>query len=116
MPSESFTMIHESCRAKLQYISKQIDNNLINICLRSKVQQIIEITTQKNETYLPEERNSFAWQPARLLTLCQLRNFCVSLLKSVSPFFDQSSHTIYLTWYRSLLFFWECSSIIPFMV
>ena len=30
--------------------------------------------------------------------------------------FDQSSRVIYLTWYRSLLFFWEFSFVIPFMV
>ena len=36
---------------------------------------IIELTTQKNEKYLSEGRNPLACSPARLLALCQLRNF-----------------------------------------
>ena len=102
MPSESFTMIHKNCRAKLQYISKQIDNNLISICPRLKVQQIIEITTQKNEKYLPEERNLLAWQPARLLASCQLRNFLCESTEKCFIFFRpmkprNSSHVVLAT-------------------
>ena len=54
--------------------------------------------------------------PACLLALCQLRNFLRELTEKCFAVFDQSSHAIYLTWYRSLLFFWEFSSIIPSMV
>ena len=48
--------------------------------------QMVEITTQKNEKYLYKERNPLACLPACLLASCQLRNFCVSLLKSVLTF------------------------------
>ena len=69
---------------------------------------IVEITNQKNEKYLYVGRNPVAWSPPHLLALFQLRNFpCV---------FTEKCFAIYLTWYRPLLFFWEFSSIIPFMV
>ena len=77
---------------------------------------IVEITNQKNEKYLYVERNPVAWLPPRLLALCQLRNFLHVFTEKCFAVFDQSSCAIYLTWYQPLLFFWEFSSIIPFMV
>ena len=77
---------------------------------------IVEITTQKNEKYLPEERNPLVCSPACLLVSCQLRNFPHEFTEKCFALFDQSSCAIYLLWYQSLLFFWEFSSIIPFMV
>ena len=77
---------------------------------------IVEITTQKNEKYLSEGRNPLACSPARLLTSFQLRNFPHEFTEKCFGIFDQSSHAIYLTWYWLLLFFWEFSSIIHFMV
>ena len=59
---------------------------------------IIEITNQKNEKYL------------------YLRNFLHVFTEKCFAIFDQSGWAIYLTWYRLLFFFWEFSSIIPFMV
>ena len=76
---------------------------------------IAEITNQKNEKYLSEGRNPLACLP-HLLALCQLRNFPREFTEKCFAVFDQSSCTIYLTWYRPLLFFWEFSSIIRFMV
>ena len=52
----------------------------------------------------------------RLLASCQLRSFPRVFTEKCFAVFDQSSCAIYLTWYRPLLFFWEFSSIIPFMV
>ena len=78
---------------------------------------IIEITTQKNEKYLSDGgRNPLACLPACLLTSCQLRNFLCEFTEKCFAIFDQSSHMIYLTWHWLFLFFWEFSSIIPFMV
>ena len=77
---------------------------------------IVEITTQKNEKYLFEGRNPLAWSSAHLLASCQLRNLPREFTEKYFASFDQSSHAIYLTGYWSLLFFWEFSSIIPFMV
>ena len=77
---------------------------------------IVEITNQKNETYLPMGRNPLACLPARLLVPCELRNFLREFTEKCFVVFGQSSRAIYLTWYRSLLFFWEFSSIIPFIV
>ena len=77
---------------------------------------IVEITNQKNEKYLYVWRNPVAWSPPRLLVSCQLRNFPRVLTEKCFAVFDQSGCAIYLTWYRPLLFFWEFSSIIPFMV
>ena len=47
---------------------------------------IVEITNQKNEKYLSEGRNPLACLSPRLLASCRLRNFRVSLLKSVLPY------------------------------
>ena len=77
---------------------------------------IAEITTKKNEKYLSEGRNSFACLPARLLTLCHLRNCLCEFTEKCFAVFDQSSCAIYLMWYQPLLFFWRFSSIILFMV
>ena len=77
---------------------------------------IAEITNQKNEKYLPEGRNPLACLPRHLLVSCQLRNFPCEFTEKCFAVFDQSSCTIYLTWYRPLLFFWGFSSIISFMV
>ena len=77
---------------------------------------IVEITNQKNEKYLSVGRNPVACLPSRLLTPCQLRNFPCEFTEKSFAVLDQSSCTIYLTWYQLLLFFWEFSSIIPFMV
>ena len=76
----------------------------------------IEMTPQKNEKYLSEEINPLACSPACLLTSCQLRNFLCEFTEKCFAIFDQSSCTIYLTWYRSLLFLWGFSFIITFMV
>ena len=77
---------------------------------------IVEITNQKNEKYLSEGRNPLACLPPCLLASCQLRNFLCEFTEKCFAIFDQSSHMIYLTWYWLLLFFWEFSSVIPFMV
>ena len=77
---------------------------------------IAEITNQKNEKYLYVERNPVAWLPLRLLASCQLRKFPRVFTEKCFVIFDQSSCAIYLMWYRLFLFFWEFSSIIPFMV
>ena len=77
---------------------------------------IIEITSQKNENYPSEERKPLACLSACLLASCQLRNFPWEFTEKFFVVFDQSSYVIYLTWYWLLLFFWEFSSIIPFMV
>ena len=77
---------------------------------------IAEITKQKNEKYLPKGRNPLACLPPHLLASCQPRNFPCEFTEKCFAVFDQSSCAIYLTWCRSLLFFWELSSIIPFMV
>ena len=75
---------------------------------------IIEITNQKNEKYLSEGRYPLASLPPRLF--CQLKNFLCEFSEKCCAVFDQSSCTIHLMWYRLLLFFWEFSSIIPFVV
>ena len=77
---------------------------------------IVEIINQKNEKYLSEVRNPFACLPPPLLAMCQIRNFPREFTEKCFAIFDQSSCVIYLMWYRSLLFFREFSSIIPFMV
>ena len=74
---------------------------------------IIEITNQKNEKYLSEGRNPLTCLPSRFLASCQLRNFPREFTQKCFAVSDQSSCAIYLTWYRSLLFFCESSSIIP---
>ena len=76
---------------------------------------ITEITNQKNEKYLSEGRNPLACLPPRLLASCQLRNFPREFTEKCFAVFDQSSCAIYFMWYWPLLFFWEFSSIIPFM-
>ena len=77
---------------------------------------IVEITNQKNEKYLYMGRNPVAWLPPHLLASCQLRNFPHVFTEKCFAVFDQSSCTIYLMWYWPLLFFWEFSSVIPFIV
>ena len=77
---------------------------------------IIEITTLKNEEYLSEGRNPLACSPACLFASCPLRNFPHEFTENCFPVFDQASRIIYLTWYWPLLFFWEFSSITPFIV
>ena len=78
---------------------------------------IAETTTQKNEKYLSEGSNPLACSPARPLASCQLRHFPArEFTEMCFVVFDQSSFANYLTWYRSLLFFREFSSIIPFML
>ena len=77
---------------------------------------IVEITNQKNEKYLSEGRNPLACLPPRLLASCQLRNFPREFTEKCFSVFDQTSCASSLTWYLLLLFFWEFSSIIPFMI
>ena len=77
---------------------------------------IVETTDQKNEKYLYAGRNPVAWSLLCLLASCQLRNFPPVFTEKCFAVFDQSGCAIYLTWYRPLLFFWEFSPIIPFMV
>ena len=77
---------------------------------------IAEIIIEKNEKYLSEGRNPFACLSPQLLASCQLRNFLHEFTEKCFAVFDQSSCVIYLLWYQPLLFFWEFSSIIPFMV
>ena len=62
---------------------------------------IVEVTTQKNGRYLSEGRNPLACSPAQLLDSRQLRNFPRDFTEKRFATFDQSSHVIYLTWYRS---------------
>ena len=77
---------------------------------------IVEITNQKNEKYLYVGKNPVSWSPPRLLASCQLRHFPRVFAEKCFTVFNQSCCAMYLTWYRPLLFFWEVSSIIPFMV
>ena len=76
---------------------------------------IVETTKKKDEKYLSVGRNPVACLPPHLLASCQLRNFPREFTKKCFAIFDQSSCAIYLTWYKPLLFFWEFSSVIPFM-
>ena len=75
-----------------------------------------EITNKKAENYLPETGKTRIHLLAHLLASCQLRNFPREFTENIFAVFDQSSRLIYLTWYRSLLFFPEFTSVIPFMV
>ena len=73
---------------------------------------IVEIiTTQKNEKYLGREIHLLGL----LLALCQLRNFPLECTEKCFAVFDQSSRAIYLTWYRSILFFREFFFIILYI-
>ena len=74
----------------------------------------VGITNQKAEKYLSERGKLES--TCLLACLPQLRNFPCEFTENCFAVFDQSSHVIYLTWYRSLLFFPEFTSIIPFMV
>ena len=49
--------------------------------------------------------------PAYIRNLCQLWNFVREFTEKCFAGFYQSSHTIYLRWYCSLLFLWEFSSV-----
>ena len=77
---------------------------------RLKSTCIIEITTQKNENYLSEGRNSLAFLPAHLIStkkfLCEFTEKCFVVIAVKSD---------HLMWYLLLQFFLEFSSIIPFM-
>ena len=82
---------------------------------------IAEITAKKYEKYLV----SASWEKFTCLLACLLAsifhvsfhvNFPHEFTEKCFAVFDQSSCTIYLTWYQLLLFFQEFSSIIPFMV
>ena len=76
-----------------------------------------EITNQKAEKYLSRRRKlESTCLLASLLAPFQLRNFPCEFTENCFTVFNQSSHAIYLTWYRSLLIFPELTSIIPFMV
>ena len=75
---------------------------------------IAEITVQKNEKYLYEERNTLAYLPARLVSTKKFSAF--EFTEKCFTVFGQSNCMIFLTWHQSLLFFWEFSSIITFMV
>ena len=77
---------------------------------------IVEITTQKTEKYLSEGKKTRIHLFPCLLASCQLRTFPREVTENCFAVFNQSSRATYLTWYRSLLFFREFSSIIPFMV
>ena len=74
-----------------------------------------EITKQKAEMYLSErgKLEPLSCLPARLVSnkkfLCEFNENCFAI-------FNQSSHVIYLMCCRSLLFFPEFTSIIPFIV
>ena len=72
-----------------------------------------ELTNQKAEKYLSRRKKI---ESTCLLASCQLSDFPREFTENCFAVFDQSSRTIYLTWYRSLLFFPELTSIIPFMV
>ena len=75
-----------------------------------------EITIQKAGKYLKVwERKTRVHLLARLHTWYKRRNFSHKFNEICLAIFDQSSHVIYLTWYRFLLLFWEFTSIIPFM-
>ena len=72
---------------------------------------IVEITTQKNEKLLSECRNHLL---ARLLAFCQQKYIPHEFTEKCFAISDQTISPIYLTWYRSFLFFREFSSNIPF--
>ena len=76
---------------------------------------IVEISNQKNEKYLYVGRNPVACLPSPFLASCQLRNFPREFIEKGFAVLNQSSCTIYLTWYRPPIFSWEFPSIIPFM-
>ena len=69
-----------------------------------------EITNQKAEKYLSERGKL----ESTCLLACSLPGDTTN--ESFFVVFDQPSHAIRLTWYRSLLLFPEFTSIIPFMV
>ena len=50
---------------------------------------IAEIITQKNEKYLSQGSNPLTCSPARLLALCQLRNFPHEFTEKCFAVFDQ---------------------------
>ena len=69
---------------------------------------------QKAEKYLFQRGKL---ESTCLLTCLPCVNQEISCMSSENCFaiFDQSSHVIYLTWYRLFIFFPEFTSIIPFM-
>ena len=79
---------------------------------------IAKMTTKKADKYMSEGRKlgPLAGLLARLFTSCQLSNLPRKFTEKYFAVFNQSSCTIYLTWYWSLLFFAEFSSIIAFVV
>ena len=66
---------------------------------------IVEITTQNNEKNMSEGRYPLACLHAHQLVSCQIRNFPREFTEKCFAIFDQSSCSIYLTWYRPLLYF-----------
>ena len=66
-----------------------------------------KIATQRLKSFClrEENQNPLACSPVSLLASCQLRNFLGEFTEKCFVVFDQSSCTIYLMWYRLLLFF-----------
>ena len=64
MPSESLTVIHKSCRVKIENSWWESNKHFPKM---KSITNIAEITNEKNEKYLPEGRNSLACSPACLL-------------------------------------------------
>ena len=77
---------------------------------------IVEMTSQKNEKYRYLGEIQLLGRLLASLSSCQLRNFLRVFTEKCFAVFDLSGCVIYLTWYWPLLFFWEFSSIILFMV
>ena len=59
------------------------------------------------------DENKMACSPARFVSA---KGFLCDFIQKYFAVFDQSDRAIYLTWYQSILFFREFSSIIPFTV
>ena len=80
------------------YIVEKLPKRIRGICLKGEIHLLAFLL------------------PARLLVSCQLGNFPRKFIEKYFAVFDQQNCVIYLTWYRSLLFFREFFSIIIFMV
>ena len=121
-------MEKETCRLKvLPWYMKVVEPNFSK---NQKQLLRIQYTLAQDEKYNIFRWNNYpkSWKVsvcerktrihllACLLASCQLTNFPHEFTENCFAVFDQSSYTIYFTWYRPLLFFPEFTTSIPFMV
>ena len=62
-----------------------------------------EIANRKAEKYLKEKTRIHLL--VHLLVSCKVRNFLCEFTENCFAIFDQSSHTIFLTWYPEIYFY-----------